>query len=81
MGLYNTIIVDCPDKSCDYQYEFQTKSGCPVLKRYHISEVPALEVLGIIEGERTCPKCGTKMTIQGKIAMERDFSYLVKKEE
>ena len=81
MGMFNTILVDCPNEGCSHQYEIQTKSGCPMLKRYHISEVPALEVVGIIEGKRICPECGTKMTIQGEVAIERDFSYLVKKDE
>lgn len=75
MGVYNTILVECPE--CGEILEFQTKSGSCALRHYHISKVPEEDIKGILGDSICCYKCETKVTIGKEKIKPKDFSHLV----
>jgi len=78
MGMFNYIMVDCPECGEREAGEFQTKSGTCLLMRFHISHVPEGEVDGIKGRSTTCTNCGHKITIENEKAIKKDFSHIVK---
>ena len=72
MGVYNTILVPCPE--CGNEVEFQTKSGDCSLTTYSILCAPYEEVKGIMGRNNYCRECNTEVTIGRD---PRDFSHLV----
>ena len=72
MGVYNTILVPCPE--CDNKVEFQTKTGDCSLSIYNISCAPYEDIRGIMGCSSYCRGCDNKVNINEDI---RDFSYLV----
>ena len=78
MGIFNTIMVNCPN--CGSKIEFQSKSGSCILATYHISNCPEEEIEGIIGESWCCDNCGTEITIGNKEKEYKNFSFLVKGE-
>ena len=72
MGVYNTILVPCPE--CDNKVEFQTKTGDCSLSIYNISCAPHEDIKGILGRSNYCKECDTAVNIMKDI---RDFSYLI----
>lgn len=56
MGIYNTILANCPD--CGAQVEFQSKTGNSTLNVYHVSAMPYEDLKGIIGDSWSCGNCG-----------------------
>ena len=80
MGCFNYVHVDCP--SCGEIVEFQSKSGSCELERYHISDLPVIELEGIIGRIEACPYCGSVVMINYPDHIPRmDFSNLVTREK
>jgi len=75
MGMYNTIIVNCPN--CGKEIKFQTKSGSRLDSEYSIKNVPKIEVKGIMGDRRTCPQCGKTVEIFDPTKEKVDASSLV----
>jgi len=61
MGVYNTILVPCPN--CENIVKFQTKSGSKLLTEYNIKNVPKIELKGIYGETEYCSQCKTKIKI------------------
>lgn len=76
MGMFNFIIVNCPE--CNERLEFKTKSGSCVLRVCHISEVSGREVEGILGDSQVCGNCGTIVKIKNPEIGLTDYSYLIK---
>lgn len=79
MGVFNTIIVDCP--SCGEPVEFQTKSGTCALSYFHISDVSEKEIEGIMGRTNYCTNCKIKVKIKDPRCKTKNFSHLVETQE
>lgn len=61
MGMYDSVIVDCPD--CGGELEYQTKNGPCDLREYSINNCP-MDIAQGVDGDTTrCGECGKKFTI------------------
>ena len=77
MGCFNYVHVDCPP--CGETVEFQSKSGSCEMNTYHISNLPANDIDGILGDMEECPHCGFIVQIEHADDVPRmDFSYLVR---
>lgn len=59
MGMFDTVVLRCPDPSCDGEVEVQTKAGPCVLHDYHARDGVPQEVADDVLGRSaTCRSCG-----------------------
>jgi len=74
MGVYNTILVNCP--GCGALVEFQSKSGSSSMSVFRISAMPYKDLKDIIGESWSCGNCGNLVRISE--VGEIDASDLVK---
>ena len=74
MGMFNTIIVDCPN--CQEEVEMQSKSGRSLLMgTFNINNVRFSEIEGILGEDFKCRNCGHMVYIEEP---KKDYSNWVK---
>lgn len=61
MGCFNSIYVSCND--CGHKVEFQSKSGDCSMSHYSISNMPIIDLAGIIGDIEACTNCGNLLRI------------------
>ncbi len=78
MGLYDSVITECPD--CEAPIEFQSKAGNRALECFNKYEVP-VDIANDIDGNiEYCSNCGCPVHIQISI-MPQTTRMIVFKEE
>lgn len=60
MGMFNTVLVDCP--YCEGTIELQSKAGSSTLARDSIFEAELADVADL-EGDHSCVYCGKRFVI------------------
>lgn len=64
MGMFDTLVAECPNEDCDGRLELQTKAGPCILKDYPVYSAP-MRILIAEEGEiMRCSKCSSGRTLK-----------------
>lgn len=61
MGMFDSLIVSCPD--CDGHIEFQSKSGECILRNYREDNLPTQVAIGMNGDIESCRKCGKSLKL------------------
>ena len=79
MGVYDSVIVECPN--CGYDVEFQSKAGECGLKVYYPSSVPIAIAVDLNGDTERCLYCNKYYTLKSLIYIDRVPMLAIPEEE